>query len=319
MIHEYALDPEAAFTKDGFWTLLKDFGISHGRVLVECPSASWSKSINTALCRARNDLGDVRFAKLTERLSELRRTKALVRRRTEYGSVTDPSWMERALAEHRGEPFRAILGNQASVSQEEVLTKEQIELGDERWVVETQQIIERDAGAIAACVGPIGRISNHLLIIDPYFNEDGKWQQSLIAILNACRADDGHFERIEVHTRDFNSDERSSGRRGPAASKLKILQAELTRTLPRKLPADVEIMFVVWREREGGDRYHRRYVLTERGGIYVEGGLDRGTEGQTTDVGLLGERVFEQRWKEYQIDSSAFEPAGEPFVIKSCR
>ena len=319
MIHEYALDPETAFTKDGFWTLLKDFGIAHGRVLVECPSASWSKSMETALIRAKKELGELAFARLTERWAELRKTKAITRRRFENRKVTSTSWMDRALAEHSREPFRAILGRQADIKQREVLTKEQIDLGDERWAAETQQIIERDANAIAACVGPIGRISDHLLIIDPYFNEDAKWQRSLIAILNACRAEDGHFSRIEVHTRDFNGEDRSSGHRAPAASKIRILQAELTKTLPRKLPTNIQVQFFVWREREGGDRYHRRYVLTERGGISVEGGLDRGTEGQTTDVSLLSENVFVQRWKEYQIETSAFDLVGEPFVIKSCR
>jgi hypothetical protein len=274
--------------------------------------------METALIRAKTELGDLAFARLIERWAELRRTKTIVRRRMEYGSVTSPSWMERALAEHCGEPFRAILAKQADGRHSQVLTKEQIDLGDERWVAETQQIIERDANAIAACVGPIGRISDDLMVIDPYFNGEAKWQQSLIAILKACRADDGHFKRIEVHTRDFNSEERSSGRRGPAASKLKILQAEMAKSLPGKLPAKVEIQFFVWQEREGGDRYHRRYVLTERGGIYVEGGLDRGSVGQTTDVGLLSEKVFAQRWMEYQSETSAFEPSGKPFVIKSC-
>ncbi|MFO1004261.1 MAG: hypothetical protein U0936_28410 [Planctomycetaceae bacterium] len=319
MIHEYALDPEAAFTKDGFWTLLKDFGVSHGRVLMECPSASWSKSMENALIHARNELGAVAFSRLTERWAELRRTKAIARRRIEYGNVTSPTWVERALAEHRGEPFRAILGSRANIVPREVLTKEQIDLGDERWVAETQKIIDRDAIAIAGCVGPIGRISEHLLIIDPYFNEDSKWQQSLTAILNTSQAADGHFQRIEVHTREFNSEERSLRRRGPTTSKREILQTELAKTLPRKLPANVRVEFFVWQERDGGDRYHRRYVLTERGGIYVEGGLDRGNEGQTTDVGLLAENVFVQRWREYQRETAAFDPVGEPFVIKSCR
>ena len=319
MIHEYALDPDTAFAKDGFWSLLKDFGVSHGRVLVECPSASWSKSMEIALTRARNELGAIAFSKLTERWMQLRNTKAIVRRRKNFDNATRASWMERTLAEHRHEPFRAILGRQTDAGHSEVLTKEQIDLGDERWATKSQQIIERSADAIAACVGPLGRISNHLLIVDPYFNEDAKWQQSLGAILKASRADDRHFQRIEVHTRDFNPDERSSGRRGPTTSKAKILHAELSRTLPVKLPAGVQIDFFVWREREGGDRYHRRYILTERGGIYVEGGLDRGTEGQTTDVGLLTENVFVQRWKEYQRDTAAFDLVGEPFVIKSCR
>lgn len=319
MIHEYALDPEVAFTKDGFWGLLKDFGVSHGRVLVECPSAAWRKAMEAALIRARNELGAMAFARLQERWAELLRTKAIVRRRTEYGNVTSSSWMARALAEHQGEPFRAILGNPTNGNEREVLTKEQVDLGDERWETKTQRIVDRDANSIAACVGPLGRISKHLLLIDPYFNEDRKWQQSLISMLTACRADDGHFDLIEVHTREYHMDERSTGRRSPVASKRSVLEDELTRSLPRQLPGNVQIRFFVWREREGGDRYHRRYILTERGGVFVEGGLDRGTDGQTTDVGLLNEDVFAQRWREYQRETAAFDLVGEPFLIKSCR
>ncbi len=319
MINEFALDPETAFTNNGFWSLLKDFGVSHGRVLVECPAASWSKSMEIALTRAKNELGAVAFLKLTERWVELRSTKAIVRRKVDSSKSVGASWLERALTEHRNEPFHAILGKQADASHSDVLTKEQIDFGDERWVTKSQKIIERSADAIAACVGPLGRISNHLLIVDPYFNEDPKWQQPLSAILKASRADDRHFQRIEVHTRDFTLGDGGSGRRSPSASKSRILHAELSRTLPGKLPAGVQIEFFVWRERVGGDRYHRRYILTERGGIYVEGGLDRGTEGQTTDVGLLAENVFVQRWREYQRETAAFDLIGEPFVIKSCR
>ncbi len=319
MIHEYALDPEVTFTKDGFWSLLKDFGVSHGRVLVECPSAAWRKAMEAALIRARNELGAIAFARLQERWADLLRTKAMVRRRTEYGNVTSSCWIERALAEHQGEPFRAILGSPTNGIEREVLTKEQVDLGDERWETKTQRIVDRDANSIAACVGPIGRISKHLLLIDPYFNEDQKWQKSLIAMLTACRANDGHFDQIEVHTREYHMDERSTGRRSPVASKRSILEVELTRSLPGQLPGNVQIRFFVWREREGGDRYHRRYILTERGGVFVEGGLDRGTDGQTTDVGLLNEDVFAQRWREYQRETAAFDLVGEPFVIKSCR
>lgn len=60
-------------------------------------------------------------------------------------------------------------------------------------------------------------------------------------------------------------------------------------------------------------RMHPRFVLTERGGIQFDYGLDEGHgPGDTTHVVLLEHEVFLQRRREYGKESRSF---GEPETI----
>lgn len=318
MIHEYAIDPSSVFQKDGFWSLLKDFGIAQGRVLVEYPDTLWRQNIEKSLWRAKEEFGDVAFSKLTECWRSLRfERNGIVRRKSCCTNSTSTDWLFQVLPEHKREPFHALLMTNSDGSIAEVLTRHEIDLGDKRWQPETQKIVKRDAAELANCAGPLGRISTELLFIDPYFNDDRKWRQSLIQTLNACRADDGHFSRIEVHTSEYKDHDRHQTRTHRSASKSAILKEGLQKTLPKALPRSVSVKFFVWSEREQGERYHRRYILTERGGISFEGGLDGGPEGQSTDVALLTDSVYRQRWSEYQENTAPFDLAGDPFVISA--
>lgn len=69
-------------------------------------------------------------------------------------------------------------------------------------------------------------------------------------------------------------------------------------------------------EKEGGERFHARYILTDIGGCRIEKGLDEGQEsGETTDIGLLDLPLYNQRWKEFQRESSVFDFGGEVKII----
>ncbi len=52
---------------------------------------------------------------------------------------------------------------------------------------------------------------------------------------------------------------------------------------------------------------HSRYLLTERGGMRFDYGLAAGPAGQTTDVQLLNDGLYEARWNNYQPSTAAFE------------
>jgi hypothetical protein len=74
---------------------------------------------------------------------------------------------------------------------------------------------------------------------------------------------------------------------------------------------------VRWRkEREtAGETLHPRYILTDRGGIRVDHGLDEGEPGETTDIGLLSENLYSQRWGEYQRGTGVHEFVDEVTVF----
>ena len=101
------------------------------------------------------------------------------------------------------------------------------------------------------------------------------------------------YNRIEFHT----------GTKTPSAS----LEAECNRRVVSRLPRGVAITFYLWKERPGGEKLHARYVLTDRGGVRFDVGLDLGDVGQTTDVSILGERLHLLRWKDFQAATAAYD------------
>ena len=61
-----------------------------------------------------------------------------------------------------------------------------------------------------------------------------------------------------------------------------------------------------WEIEERGDELHARYVMTERGGIRYDFGLDEKKFNKTTDVMLMDPQVYKERWKNYQKETSPF-------------
>ena len=70
------------------------------------------------------------------------------------------------------------------------------------------------------------------------------------------------------------------------------------------VPRECEITFFRWRRRKPGEDLHPRYVLTDIGGFRFERGLDDGEPGETTDVGVLAQALYSERWKDFQFDKS---------------
>jgi hypothetical protein len=79
--------------------------------------------------------------------------------------------------------------------------------------------------------------------------------------------------------------------------------------LPKLLPAGASLEVVSWREKNGGAKFHNRFVLTELGGVSFGVGLDQqenGT-GQTDDLNRMPEEQRQYRWNQYFGSEPAFE------------
>lgn len=88
---------------------------------------------------------------------------------------------------------------------------------------------------------------------------------------------------------------------------------ECRRQIPRCLPAGVRLSLIRLLERAGSEKLHNRYILTDLGGVTFGVGLDEGDTGDTDDIQLLEPGAYEQRWREYAVEASAFDRP-EPVV-----
>jgi len=64
---------------------------------------------------------------------------------------------------------------------------------------------------------------------------------------------------------------------------------------------------LIWEEKQGGEAFHNRYILTERGGIGFASGLDVKTADQTDDLSLCQPEVYKMRWNQFFGDQPAFD------------
>ena len=308
MIHEYALEPELVAT----WTDPSDcryfkesFGLGQGRVVSRYPKR-WKRLVWDAFC-GNNDLAQKRLEELLVHLSE-----RMVRRSNIQWDANSTSWLENAEREHDRYPFHAILAQTNPERHTHVLTES--EMGDDsatRWPVRRGLSVKRSAVEMAEAVAPMLKCSSVVIFIDPYFGpERPRYRYPFEAFLERMlRQRPGEEpERIEVHTSAENTGEE------------KFFREACTKNLCRWIPDEIPVLVRRLKQKQGGERLHNRYILTDLGGVAFGTGLDEGDEGETDDITLMDRDQYELRWSQYSENPPAgFEQAGDPVEVVGTR
>ena len=158
---------------------------------------------------------------------------------------------------------------------------------------------------MAACVASLLRLAKEILLIDPHFGpENGRHRRPLEAFL-VVALEQRHGEpptRVEIHTSEKSS--------------VTFFMSESQRQLPDIVPEGMRIRLVRWRQKDGGEKLHNRYILTDIGGVKFEVRLDDsdGADGQTEGVALLGSEEYQLRLAQYGGPEPAFDFVDELII-----
>ncbi len=194
-------------------------------------------------------------------------------------------------------PFHLILATQNPATKNYIITEADMHDGVDRWAVPREQCIPRTPQALANSIRLLLEISKSIIFVDPYFSpEMPRFQKTLREFVAVATAGGRILNRLEYHLDAAHHDNAS------------WFAAECTSQLAPILPkGNVPLKIIRWRERPSGEELHARYILTERGGVRIERGLDSGAMTQTTDVSLLDYALYQQRWNNYQLSTAAFD------------
>lgn len=302
MINEIALEPDVLAKPENIRYFLEQFDVHKGRLIADFPQR-WVSEVYRMWSRTLKDVERRRFENL---LATIER-KVIVRNVKRKCEGID--WLENAEAvQNTRDPFHAIVARENPRNREHVLVADMIEEDTPLWKTNRQNVIPRNARAISDIAAPLIHISKEILLVEPYFDPcNGTFKSSLRTVLYHLAHRRNRAARVELHC----TIHKTSGNN---------FWDDCHENLPDLVPEGVRLDVFRWSKKQGGERFHRRYVLTERGGIAYEGGLDRGKEGETTDVYLLESAIHEKRWTEYQVDSEAFEMDKEgPIEIHGLR
>jgi len=288
MIHEYAVDPALLCDKERFRYLTEHFGVHKGRLISRYPKR-WKRLVYKGVA----ELSEMQRKWIEDRLATI--DEKMVKRKSEW--IEGQGWLNNAEFEHTRRPFHAILAMANPSERDYILTDDDLDEEALLWKVESEITVSRSPQALASAVAPLLRISRKIFFIDPYIDPyKPRSRKTLEAFLRAClvnRPSNIQLARIEFHTK--------------YREEIGHFFSECERQFPKIVPTGYTLRILRWEEKQGGDGFHNRYILTERGGIRFTWGLDAGSPAQTDDLSLCQPEVYKMRWNQFFGDQPAFD------------
>jgi hypothetical protein len=205
----------------------------------------------------------------------------------------DTPWTSNATNEHKKLPFYAVIVNQVDAPCPGVLEYDSLGPSAPLWNVASTRSVSRTAEAMADAIAPLLRIAQEVAIVDSYFKPDVRKYQEIVQRFWRV-AIDGRggtlLTRFVLHT---------CVRRGWDTIDPDAFVGSCGRHLPELVPLGRRMKVIIWEERDDGEEFHNRYCLTDRGGIFMGKGIDRGQAGQTDDWAILSDDLCQMRRKQF--------------------
>ena len=273
MLSEYAVEP-AAIGAD--WRTFKDlidrFGADKGRLISRLPS-KWEKKV----IQAAKDAGmqDVRISSIVERLRDSKHKVVDFNRIYDH----EANWIDNALHEHADRPFKAIICDAGGAACAEAIQPDDCSDGHPLLGAATSRDVIRTADEIAGALYMITAVSKEIDIVDPYFDlrpAKGNYLAPLASLFAQLAAGFGQPKAIRIHFRDHDS-------RPPA----EVLARDGYAQVRGLLPPGYCLELYAWSEKQGGEDFHDRFVLTDLGGIMIGAGLSADGPAETATFTLL--------------------------------
>lgn len=310
MLYEYAVEPACLGNWQTFRYLIEQFGVSRGRLVSQFPK-EWPRLVY----ESSSTFTFGQKQKLQIELERLKKHGLIRSGRTYDGAKV---WSENALFQQReGNPFHAVIFREHQGEGDDLLVADELSQLHPRWAVKRQDRVARTADSLGAAAHGLLQIGGRILFIDKMFmlaGRQGPWQVMLEKfVMLALQNRSGTLPEFEYHT-TIDNDEYGK----PEAQRTADFQVECNRLLSGLLPNGVRLQVVRWDRHYQGDFFHERCILTEKGGLQIDWGLDVGKPGETTLVSLLEDETWRQSWSNFQRDSKTFRFLDEA-VVHGCK
>lgn len=299
MHYEYAVEPQAiASSWENFRYLIEKFGFDKGRLISQFPK-SWFREVY----QAADALSPLQKKKLEEALNKAKNNKVV-----RSGRNHDPSlgqWLDSALIEHQRQPFHAIIACNTPGSDPSVLPVDTIDESEPLMKVPRGNDIQRDISSIASALKGLLHHGTRLAFVDPYFDPFNARQKKLFRELFRIISDNNPGANCEVH---YRKDARNLSN--------DVLEREAATLFGDVIPSGMKVSFYCWCEKDKGEDFHARYLLTEKGGISIDAGFDPVGSQETTDFTLMDNDLVLRRLAAISRDANVYELI-EPIVAIS--
>jgi len=282
MIYEYAISPALFDREDRIALMMASLGHENGRLVSDLPKDKW---VQLALYFIKKHAaGDVQLGAWKEALFSLKKRSAIFRR-PDAGWDDNLTWIDNAVTEHARRPFRAIVSEEPHEQCQEVVPYGIGLVGHARWTNPPNTHVSRNARTIVAQMSGLLNLSGIVVLVDRNFSIDDRFMKVLVELAQ-------YLDTKKLGPRVDQIKYVISDVAGQPKDVAKLCVTHLAPRLPARI--SVKLLF------KAKGSLHPRFLLTDRGGINFEGGLDEGA-GRTL-VSRLGEEAWAQEWSSWDKD-----------------
>ena len=297
MIYEYALEPVLLNSWKDFRHFTEKFGFLQGR-LISCYPKRWKRMVIESLSEKGPDR-----TKIVERLKKL--DDRMLPGGREWKPEKD--WLTNAEIAHGEGPFRAILAKDNPRGHHCVLLGDEVEEGTPLFRIEEAPSTRRLPQEVANLVMPVLQIAKEILLIDPHFGPENKRHRDMMRALLAAavRERTTPLPCVEIHTSD--------------KADAKFFSENARKHLPRLIPGGMKVRLVRWAVCDPHDRFHNRFILTDRGGLKLGDGIDEG-KGRD-EISRFGKesKTYDEQRQLYTKDKSIRTYIGEVEIVGTAK
>ena len=292
MLYEYAVEPKAIGASwESFRYLIEKFGFHRGRLISQFPG-KWMQLVIEAA--RRSGMQDVRYKSLVDRLQKAKR-EALIRSGREYNSCTD-DWLDNAIKQHSLEPFHAIIASENRGVEDFILIAEDIVEETPLMVASTDWEVDRTGEALAKAMSPLLKYTKKILFVDPFFDiKELRYRETLEASLAVIAEQHASGVQCEIHFRDDDDTPSAIFSVNSAAG-----------WLPASIPEGLSILLFGWKVKVGGDIFHDRYLLTDRGGMSLGAGFSSENSHEKVNLSLLEAEFCQEKLARFERNSTVY-------------
>jgi hypothetical protein len=290
MLYEYAVEPRAIGSSwETFRYVIEKFGFDKGRVISEFPKR-WFREVYDATA----GLSPVQKKRVEEALNQARKKKVVRCQRPYDPNAGD--WLHNALTEHQRSPFRAIIAMQNPNGDDFVLPTDDLNELHPLMAVPRDRAVARDAASIAGALKELLRFGSHILFVDPFFDPySARYKSTFRECLGIVKAlNCGAI--CEIHYR-YHDDK-------PSPADLEREAANLFRGV---IPADMTVTIYCWRQKKGGEDFHDRFLLTDKGGIGIGAGFSAEGDHQTANMHLMSFELSQEKIRAFARTATNYE------------
>ncbi len=292
MLKEFVIEPDVLSDWRDFRYFIENIGIDKGRLLVSFP-AKWRKYVIEIV---KNNAKQLEFKRAEEMLNGI--SHAIVKAGRPYDG--NMSWIDNSVKQNSNLPFHAVIFKSLlENAPSNFLNYQSIDHNQPLWNIEREKAIARNPMEISEFLTPLFNHAKTILFIDPYFRpSENRYRNAFRKYLPKIYSLHENPPEVEIFCK-YPERERDQI---PKDQWKSICNEALSDTIPN----DTTVKITRCEQMEKKDGLHPRYVLTNRGGIRVDWGLDEGREGETTDVSLLAHSLYLRRWQDYKGPTSSF-------------